>query len=68
MQNHLVYSSNAEQKVREYDTDDDPPEVGDLVLLPFGPNDEICPYRVVDLYFYSPGQDRINFYIEVTPA
>ena len=57
MQNHLVYSSNTEQKVREYDTDDDPPELGDLVILPFGPNDEMCPYRVVDRYFLS-GRSR----------
>jgi hypothetical protein len=68
MQNHLVYSSNVEQKVREYDTDEDPPEVGDLVILPFGPNGEMCPYRVVDRYFYPEGHDRMIFYIEVTPA
>ena len=68
MQTHLVITSRAEQKVLEYDTDKEPPQLGHVVLLPFGPNNEICPYRVIDIYFAQESQDRKIFYIEVTPA
>ena len=68
MQTRFVYTSRAEQKVLEYDADRDPLQLGHVVLLPFGADDEISPYHVINIYFAQESQDKKIFYIEVTLA
>src|SRR6185436_10991134 len=45
MKYHLVYASDCEHKILEIDTNDIPPNRGDLVQLPFGENKETHQYR-----------------------
>ena len=65
MKYHFVYASSYENKVLELDTDDEPPSVGDYIQLPFGTNQELCRYRVVDVYYTEGDQGPTMFYIEV---
>jgi len=68
MKYHFVYSSGSEKKVIECDTDDEPPKAGDYVQLPFGKNQEICRYLVVDIYSVPQSPDTTIYFIEVKPA
>ena len=68
MKYRFVYSSNYEHKVLEVDTDDDPPGVGDYIQLPFGENQEMCRYRVVDVYYTVVEEEHTIYYIEVKPV
>jgi hypothetical protein len=68
MKYHFVYASNYEHKVLEIDTDDEPPRVGEYIQLPFGKNQEMCRYRVVDVYYTLDDQGPTTYYIEVKPV
>lgn len=68
MQYHLIYASDSEQKVLEIDTDDAPPNQGDVVQLPFGENKEMCRYQAADVYYTHVSSDMTIFYIDVKPA
>lgn len=68
MKYHFVYASNYERKVLEIDTDDHPPNVGDIIQLPFGENQEMCRYRVVDVYYTIEDHGQTTYYIEVKPV
>lgn len=68
MKYHLVYAWENEKKVLEIDTDDRPPNIGDVVQLPFGENKEICQYRATDVYHTPVRQESTIFYIEVKPT
>ena len=68
MRYHFVYASNYERKVLEIDADDEPPRVGDYIQLPFGENQEMCRYRVVDVYYTLRNQEPATYYIEVKPV
>jgi hypothetical protein len=66
--NHFVFTSSAENKVLEFDSKDEPPRVGQFIQLPFGPNKELCRYRVMDVYVETTGTDLTIYYYEVEPA
>jgi hypothetical protein len=67
MKYHLVYASENERKVLEIDTNDNPPNVGDPVQLPFGENKEMRRYRATDVYYAPGNQGMTIFYIDVKP-
>jgi hypothetical protein len=65
---HFVFVSSSEDKVVEFDSDDDPPNVGEYVQLPLGQNKEICRYLVTDVYYAPASSNLTVYYIEVQPA
>jgi hypothetical protein len=68
MKYHLVYASDCEHKILEIDTNDIPPNRGDLVQLPFGENKETHQYRAADVYYTPVSNEMTIFYIDVKPA
>ena len=68
MKYHLVYTSENEKKVLEIDTHDMPPNIGDVVQLPFGENKETRRYRAVDVYYTPVSNEMTIFYIDMKPA
>ena len=68
MKYRFVFASSSENKVLEFDSDDDPPNVGEYVQLPLGQNKELCRYLVTDVYYVPADSDRTVYYIGVQPA